>query len=66
MTGDLEYANHLCIKELQKKRGDVVSIYLTVNTNQETSRKVCSKQSVSLLVAKQQFARSKVGACLVT
>ena len=41
----------------------------TVNPNQETSsvanrilRKLCSKQSGSLLGAEQQFARSKVGA----
>ena len=41
----------------------------TVNPNQETSsvanrflRKLCSKQSGSLLGAKQEFARSKVGA----
>ena len=41
----------------------------TVNPNQETSsvanrlqRELCSKQSGSLLGAKQEFARSKVGA----
>ena len=45
------------------------SISKIVNPNQETSsvanrilRKLCSKQSGSLLGAKQEFARSKVGA----